>query len=100
MFSLWLKIRNLFLSLLRPSQRRASKRPARRRLFAEPLESRAVPSAGGLGGGGPFGGRGKSILAPGQGSLTLANDVLTQGQSGPGSGGEQTTQVTGGSGSA
>jgi len=101
MFSLWLKIRNLFLSLLRPSQRRASKRPARRRLFAEPLESRAVPSAGGgLGGGGPLGGRGKSILAPGQGSLTLENNVLTQGQSGPGSGGEQTTQPTSGSGSA
>src|SRR4051794_40657831 len=86
MFSLWVKIRNLFRSLLRPSQRRASKRPARRRLFAEPLEARAVPSAAGLGGGGPFGGRGKSILAPGQGSLTLANDVSPQGNSGPGPG--------------
>src|SRR4051812_46526626 len=95
MNSLWIAVRNFFLSLFGRPERRVARRPSRRRLSAEPLESRALPSAGPLGGGGPLGGRGKSILAPGQASLTLANEDVTHGQSGPGGGAAQATQATG-----
>jgi hypothetical protein len=93
MNSLWAVIRKLFVFLRQPAQRRASGRRYRRKLFPEPLESRALPSAGALGGGGPLGGRGKSVLAPGQASLPLSTEEVTHGPNDSGRGGPQATQV-------